>query len=172
MTGEVGDSAGVLCDDRRGAVLSEHREYRYRLWRTYDVEKPTLAWLMLNPSTADETTNDPTIRRCLGYMEDWGFGTIVVGNLFALRATDPSELRQHPNPVGPENDDHLRDICDEADKVIAAWGANGDYQDRGSEVAEMLDVDLYALGTTQDGQPVHPLYQPSDADLEVFSRGE
>jgi len=158
-----------LQDDRSSAVLSDDREYRYRLTRRWDAEKPTLAWIMLNPSTADETDDDPTIRRCLGYAEDWGYGSIVVGNLFALRATDPSELRDHPNPVGPDNDDHLRSICRGADRVIAAWGTDGDLHDRGREVVAMLDVDLEALNTTQAGHPTHPLYQPADAEPEPFA---
>jgi hypothetical protein len=157
-----------LRDDRNNAVLSDDREYRYRLTRTWDVEKPTLAFIMLNPSTADETENDPTIRRCLDYAKDWDYGSVVVGNLFALRATDPSELSGHDNPVGPENDDHLEAICDEAEQVIAAWGTDGSLQDRGREVAERLDVDLYALDTTKHGHPNHPLYQPKDADPEVY----
>lgn len=169
-----GDSSGadILRDDRQGAVLSADREYRYRLWRTWNEEKPTLAFIMLNPSTADESEDDPTIRRCLGYAEDWGYGTLIVGNLFALRATDPSELRDHPDPVGPENDRHLREICDEADKVIVAWGTDGSLNDRESEVVDLLDVDLYALNETKHGHPNHPLYQPKDAEPEVFDLGE
>lgn len=102
------------------AVLSPDREYRYRLSRTWDSEKPTLGFIMLNPSTDDESEDDPTIRRCLGYAKDWGYGSILVGNLFGLRATDPSQLREHGNPVGPENDEHLQLICTEAEMVVAA----------------------------------------------------
>ncbi|MFC4553615.1 MULTISPECIES: DUF1643 domain-containing protein [Halorussus] len=157
-----------LQDTRSRAVLSDDREYRYRLTRTWDVNKPTLAFIMLNPSTADETDDDPTIRRCLGYAKDWGYGSLVVGNLFAYRATKPRELHDHPNPVGPENDDHLRAICDDAEMVVAAWGTDGSLQNRGREVAALLDADLYALNTTKDGHPNHPLYQPKDAEPEEF----
>lgn len=161
-------ASDLLRDDRSGAVLSDDREYRYRLRRTWDTEKPTLAWIMLNPSTADETEDDPTIRRCLGFAESWGFGSLVVGNLFALRATDPDHLREHPAPVGPENDRHLREICDAAEQVVAAWGTNGAYRGRGVEVVGMLDADLFALDTTKDGHPVHPLYQPADTEPERY----
>lgn len=154
----------LLRDDRTGAVLDTDREYRYRLWRTWDVEKPTAAFIMLNPSTADEDENDPTIRRCINYAKDWGYGTLEVVNLFALRATDPSELQDHTAPIGGANDVHLRKVCDEAEIVVGAWGANGSLHGRGREVAEMLDVQLHALDTTKDGHPVHPLYQPADAD--------
>lgn len=168
-----GLSAGtshVLADNRKGAEFSEGRAYRYKLWRLLDISKPWLAFIMLNPSTADETEDDPTIRRCIGYAKDWGYGMLLVGNLFALRATDPSELREHPNPVGSKNDGYLRSICGEAEKTIVAWGANGDFMGREKEVAEVLsDYDLYALDTTKDGHPVHPLYQPADAEPERWS---
>lgn len=163
------ERSGLLADDRHGAVLDEDREYRYSLTRTWDAEKPTLAWIMINPSTADETEDDPTIRRCIGFAEDWGYGSIEVANLFALRATDPDELREHLAPVGEENDAHLRRVCDRAEMVVAAWGANGGLQGRAAEVAQLLDTDLHALDTTKDGHPVHPLYQPSDADPEAWN---
>lgn len=158
----------ILRDDRTGADLSDDREYRYRLWRTWDAEMPTVAFVMLNPSTADESEDDPTIRRCIGFAKEWGYGTLVVGNLFAYRATDPSELRDHPDPVGPENDERLSRIVDEADKVVVAWGNHGEFQGRGDEVTALLDADLYALDITKRSQPVHPLYQPADAELVPF----
>ncbi len=158
-------------DARTSAVLSDDRTYRYRLRRTWDDEKPTVAFLMLNPSTADETEDDPTIRRCIGYAKRWGYGTLLVGNLFALRASNPAQLAEHPDPVGPENDEYLRSICSDDPLVVAAWGQNGTLDARGREVAALLDVELFALETTKDGHPVHPLYQPLDADLERFEYG-
>lgn len=163
--------ADRLRDDRSDAILSSNREYRYRLSRRWDATKQTLAFIMLNPSTADESEDDPTVRRCLGYAKDWGYGELVVGNLFALRATDPSELREHPDPVGPENRNHLQSICEDAEMVIAAWGTDGALQNRGPEVVNMLDADLYALNTTKEGHPNHPLYQPKDAEPEPFDYG-
>ncbi|MFB1066460.1 DUF1643 domain-containing protein [Natrinema sp. H-ect4] len=159
----------LLQDNRSDAVLSDCGEYRYRLSRTWDVEKPTLAWLMLNPSTADASEDDPTIRRCINFAKGWGYGSLVVVNLFALRTPDPSNLRDHPDPVGPENDEHLRDVCEQAEKVVAAWGANGSFNDRALEVAEALESELFALDTTKDGHPVHPLYQPADAEPEQWT---
>ena len=123
---------------------------------------------MLNPSTADESEDDNTIRRCLGYAKDWGYGSLLVGNLFALRATDPSQLRDHPTPIGPNNDEHLRSICDEVAMTVAAWGTDGSLDGRGVEVVKMLDTNLYALNTTKAGHPNHPLYQPKDAEPELF----
>lgn len=159
----------VLRDDRRGALLSDDREYRYRLWRTWDAQKPVLTWILLNPSTADETDDDSTLRRCIGYAKDWGYGGVVLGNLFALRSKHPEDLREHPDPVGPRNDEHLRAIAAEADRTVAAWGAHGDLKDRADEVAGLLDVDLYAIGTTKDGHPLHPLYKSADLKPERWS---
>lgn len=162
------EQSALLRDDRNGATLDKDREYRYRLWRTWDVEGPTVAFVMLNPSTADENEDDPTLRRCLNYAKEWGYGRLEVVNLFALRATDPDELRKHEAPIGGANDVHLCQVCESAEKVVAAWGANGSLLERGREVAEMLDSNLYALGTTKGGHPIHPLYQPSDAEPELW----
>lgn len=160
---------GLLEDNRSDAVISDCGEYRYRLSRTWHTEKPTVAFLMLNPSTADATEDDPTIRRCRGFAKDWGYGSLVVANLFALRTSDPSNLRGHSDPVGPKNDKHLQNVCEQAEKVVAAWGANGSFNSRAIEVAETLESDLYALDTTKDGHPVHPLYQPADAEPVEWS---
>jgi hypothetical protein len=110
------------------------------------------------PSTADATADDPTIRRCIGYARRWGYGMLLVGNLFALRSTDPRQLYDHPEPVGPDNDASLHEIVSNAERTIAAWGTHGTLHGRGYEVTEQLDVTLYALDTTQDGHPNHPLY--------------
>lgn len=165
----MSNSNRILQDNRRGAEFDSDRVYRYKLWREWGADKRTLAFVMLNPSTADETEDDPTIRRCVNFAEDWGFGRLEVANLFALRATNPAELREHPEPVGPVNDTYLQDICDRAGKVIVAWGTKGSLMNRGREVVDMLDETLYALETTKEGHPNHPLYQPADAEPEVFT---
>lgn len=167
-----GGSMPLSEDNRRGAAFDTERGYRYRLWRHWEVEKPTVAFVMLNPSTADEADDDPTLRRCIGFAKDWGYGGLEVANLFALRATDPNELADHPNPIGGANDQYLKKVCRRADLVVAAWGARGGLQDRASEVAELLDADLHALDTTKAGHPVHPLYQPADAEPEPWSAAE
>jgi hypothetical protein len=158
----------MASDMSTSAVLSDEREYRYQLLRSWDSEKPTLVFIMLNPSTADEIKDDPTIRRCVGYAEDWGFGKLIVGNLYAYRTSDPEELNKIENPIGPKNDKYLKDICDKADKVLVAWGANEAVENREVEVAEFLDSELYALNTTKHGHPNHPLYQPKDIEPEVW----
>lgn len=159
----------LLGDNRKGALFDESGVYRYRLWRLWDASKPPIGFIMLNPSTADESELDPTCRRCKGYAQQWGFGKMIIGNIFALRATDPSELYEHPDPIGPKNDQHLLDIEKKCDGVIAAWGTHGELMDRGDEVVELLDSQLFALDTTKDGYPNHPLYLPKDIEPEPYN---
>jgi len=164
-----------LEDNRNDAILSDDRDYRYRLTRKWDADKPTAAWIMLNPSTADEDEDDPTIRRCINFAKDWGYGSILVGNLFALRATDPDEVERQANPIGEQNDSHLQGIARNAEKVVAAWGATYDMglgAVRRPYVTTLLKKEtgtVYALDTTKDGHPAHPLYQPSDKTLSVYA---
>jgi hypothetical protein len=141
------------------AVISDCGAYRYRLERQWNPDLPKVAFIMLNPSTADASHDDPTIRRCINFAKSWGCGSLVVGNLFALRSTDPKALYSHTDPIGPENDRQLLSIARSVRKIICAWGAQGAYLDRGLEVASRLEFfNLEALRTTTDGHPGHPLY--------------
>jgi hypothetical protein len=113
----------------------------------------------LNPSTADEVHDDPTIRRCVGYARGWGFGGLVVTNLFAWRSTDPAALREVEDPVGPGNDAVLIDEAASACIVLVGWGALGGLGSRGSAVRRLLgDRGVFCLGITKGGEPRHPLY--------------
>ena len=105
----------------RRAVLSECGSYRYALTREW-ADGKCVAWLMLNPSTADADIDDPTIRRCIGFARQWGYGRLVVVNLFALRATDPRVLVRNADPVGSKNDFYIAKAMKEAQEVICAWG--------------------------------------------------
>jgi len=163
------DLFGTLTDaDRGGAVISPCGLYRYRLTRTWDRELRPAAFVMLNPSTADATVDDPTIRRCVGFAKREGCGGIVVVNLFALRSTDPAGLLAAADPVGPDNDRHIREAAEQCHPVIAAWGAHGDHDLRNLHVRDMLgeiSVGVMCLGTTKGGHPRHPLYVKGDAPL-------
>ncbi|PND29022.1 DUF1643 domain-containing protein [Sinorhizobium sp. M4_45] len=156
-------------ETKSSAVISECDAYRYRLERHWDGEKAKVAFLMLNPSTADASQDDPTIRRCIGFAKAWGFGGLIVGNLFALRSTDPKALYDHPDPIGPDNDQHILAIAKSARKIVCAWGTHGSLHDRGREVAERLEFfDLVALKITADGQPGHPLYLAADTQPRSY----
>lgn len=144
---------------KTSAILSACGAYRYRLERSWNDDLPAVAFIMLNPSTADALQDDPTIRRCIGFAKSWGFGSLIVGNLFALRSTSPAALYYNPFPIGPDNNAHLREIAIRASLVVCAWGNHGLFQERGRYVAEMLNHgNLAALKVTGKGQPGHPLY--------------
>jgi hypothetical protein len=144
----------------RCAELSPCGRYRYRLSRTWS-DRPPVTFVMLNPSTADATSDDPTIRRCTGYAQNWGYGGLIVVNLYALRATDPDELWRVEDPIGPVNDDHLREAFGVGGPIVAAWGCHG----RPSRIDTVLSYapTLTALALTKSGQPGHPLYLPAAA---------
>lgn len=156
------------------AVLSECGKYRYRLSRRWG-DGATCMFIMLNPSTADATEDDPTIRRCIAYAKSWGYGELVVTNLFAFRATNPLDMKAACDPIGPDNRRHIQEACQyvqpitapehECGEVVCAWGAHGSYMDQGNTVLGWLaDVPINpcALALTKDGQPRHPLYLKGD----------
>lgn len=148
-----------------GAEFSPDGVYRYRLWREWDASLPRCAFVMLNPSTADASQNDPTIRRCIGYATRWGYGALDVVNLFGYRATNPRELRTALDPVGPGNDEAILWAARVCRTVFAAWGVHGAFRGRDRYVEQLLaeqSIGIYALGLTKDGHPRHPLYLPSD----------
>ncbi len=154
------------------ARFSDDRVYRYRLERRVS-PTPTgcVCFILLNPSTADETQDDPTIRRCMGYCKAWGYSRLVVVNLFAYRSTDPRELHHAPDPYGPENGREIFLAAQAADLVVGGWGNHGRYWNSGRNIVEMLrhrKVAVHALGLTKQGEPVHPLYQRADLKAGVL----
>lgn len=157
----------------RGAHFSRDRRYRYRLWRRWDPSLPIVAFCMLNPSTADESTDDPTIRRCIGFARSWGYGGLEVVNLFALRATDPRELRLARDPIGCLNDAYVLDAAARSAAIVIAWGAHGVFRARGAAALELLSprAQLLALGWTKAGEPRHPLYLRRDVRPAVVGSG-
>lgn len=165
MSGNLLEGMGVDT-----AEFSPCRLYRYALWRVLDPAKPPVMFVGLNPSTADETRNDPTVRRCIGFARSWGFGTLIMSNIFAFRATDPRDMRAVDDPVGPENDRVLLELARGAKRIVAAWGVHGQHRGRGSIVAHLLQpFGLLCLGVTKDGHPRHPLMLRKDALPVSFS---
>jgi len=152
----------------KNATISDCRKYRYALSRTWDDKMRTVLFIALNPSTADEINDDPTIRRCINYAKNWGFGSILVANLFAYRTTNPAILRYVNNPVGNDNDQHILDLSKKAHIIVAAWGNEGSLFNRDKEVARLIP-NLMCLKVNKSGQPTHPLYQKKDKELIRFN---
>jgi len=128
--------------------------------------------VMLNPSTADAERNDPTIRRCIAFAARERFGGVEIFNLFAFRATAPAVLKAASDPVGPDNDHHLRDLFARHRTILAAWGAHGAHRGRAEAILRLaagLGVTLTCLGRTAQGQPRHPLYVKGDSALLPFA---
>ena len=147
-------------DAASAAIYSPDSRYRYALTRDWAPGHKVL-FVMLNPSTATEMQNDPTVERCERRARALGFGGFAVANIFAFRATDPRVMRAASDPVGPANDATILDLAAKADRIVCAWGSHGAHLDRGAKVEALLRVtrnDLYHLGLTKAGQPRHPLY--------------
>ena len=154
--------------EARLALFDPARTYRYLLEHRWGTAAP-MVFVMLNPSTADATRDDPTLRRCLRFARRDGRGGLIVVNLFALRATDPAALAAHPDPVGPDNDQILCAAIGRGTPVIAAWGTHGALHARDQAVLRLLaPARLSCLGRTAHGQPRHPLYQPADTPLTDY----
>ena len=154
-----------------GARFSPCRTWRYTLWRQWTPSRPRIAFIGLNPSTADETHDDPTVRRCIGFARRWGFGGMEMLNIFAFRSTNPRLLRTVPDPVGPGNRAALRRTCRRSAMIVVCWGGWGRLFDRGEAVIDLLgDLPLRCLGVTKDGHPKHPLYLSSETLAIRFQR--
>ncbi len=152
-----------------GAVISG--EFRYLLWRRVsELGSRRIAFVMLNPSTADALQDDPTLRRCISFSRAWGFSMLLVCNLFALRRSRPVALLQVDDPVGTDNDAWLSIVVSSVDTIVAAWGAAAIAERRSIAVLSLLGTkhDVQTLGYTASGAPRHPLYVPSSVGLVPY----
>ncbi|SFR14278.1 DUF1643 domain-containing protein [Poseidonocella sedimentorum] len=159
-------------DAKSTAVYSPCERYRYSLTRIWDPAGRRALFVMLNPSTATEVQNDPTVERCERRARALGFGSFTVTNIFAWRDTDPRAMRAAADPVGPDNDAAILAACAEADQIIAAWGTHGAHLGRGPAVAALLaghGAPVHHLGLTRDGHPKHPLYIGYSVQPEPWS---
>lgn len=147
---------------KKHATISKCGQYRYWLERSWaETGRGFVNFIMLNPSTADAEQDDPTIRKCIGFAQRWGYDGMHVVNLFALRSTNPEALYSHHDPCGPDNDHFIQAGVLSAEKSIIAWGAHGKIMGRAEKVMEMLDPSrTEALAHNEDGSPRHPLYVP------------
>lgn len=155
------------------AVYSPCEKYRYMLTRTWEPQGRKALFIMLNPSTATEVQNDPTVERCERRARTLGFGAFRVTNIFAWRDTDPRNMRAAKDPTGPENDAAIVQSCGWADQIICGWGTHGEHNNRGPEVAMLLEKTgkpLFHLGLTKAGHPKHPLYIAYATKPELWDR--
>lgn len=162
-----------LLSEKRETVFSPCRKYRYRLRQIWDPSLPLVCFLMLNPSTADEIKNDPTVerveRRCRKIA---GCGGMEVVNIFAFRSTAPDVMKTQPDPVGPNNDMHILEATRSAMMVVCAWGRHGQHMGRGNHVLQMLhdnNIPTFCLKVNSDGYPAHPLYIGYDIEPMPFT---
>lgn len=148
----------------KGAIISPCKRYRYQLersWSKRPSRNSTVVFVGLNPSTADATHDDPTIRKCIAYAQAWQFKKLVMVNLFGWRATNPKELLTAKNPVGRLNDKHLDEAILRCALVIACWGEHGAILSRSDDLRTRYPSGLMCLRTNQSGEPTHPLYLPA-----------
>jgi hypothetical protein len=156
-----------------GAVFSRCRRWRYLLWRRWDARLPVANFLMLNPSTADEFKLDPSCTRARLYAERWGYGALIVTNLFGWRATEPADMKAARDPVGRGNDRAILRAALESAIVVCAWGNHGAHHGRSTSVRELLQeagIALHALRVNGDGEPAHPLYLPATLKPRYLTR--
>jgi hypothetical protein len=147
---------------KRDAEFSSCGSYRYSLSRIWDESLPAVLFIMLNPSSADGTKDDPSIRRCISYAKDWGFGSLFVGNLFALKSTKPTGLLESTNPEGPENLKYLLKLSSHCKMIVCAWGNGTILKKLSANSPKNLNRKLHCLKLSLDGIPCHPLYLPKD----------
>ena len=144
------------------ATYSDCERYRFDLTRVWDPAGGRVTFAMLNPSTATEVANDPTVERCERRARALGYGAFRVVNIFAWRATDPREMRAQADPVGnPWNDAAIVAAAEWAEATVCAWGTHGAHLDRGPQVERLLRATgrpLFHLGLSKAGHPKHPLY--------------
>ena len=151
-----------------GANFSKDLRYRYLLWRKWNVDLPMINFIGLNPSTANATDDDPTMRRCISFAKEWGYGGFYMTNLFAYRTPYPTDLLKAKNPVGKENDKWIKKIYKKVDKVVLAWGTKGNFLGRDNQILNKVQDKAFCLGYTKEGFPRHPLYVKSGTTLKKF----
>jgi hypothetical protein len=154
---------------KKSAVFSNDRKYRYSLSRIWAKNKGSALFVCLNPSTANEHIDDPTITRCIRFAASWGYGGMVMVNLYAYRSTDPSKLAFTSNPIGVDNDLHIKRESRLAKITIAAWGTAGEHSMRVYQVIPLLK-NIHYLALTKDCYPKHPLYLKKDLKPIPFKK--
>jgi hypothetical protein len=163
-------SAQRILDQPEGALFSKDRKKRYLLWRRFNTGDRYLHFIMLNPSNADESFNDPTITRCINFAREWNYDGMLVTNLFSYRTPYPDELKTNETNLSRQNKQMIEFAMQHATKTICAWGNHGRIHHRSKKLMASLNANtLYCFDINQNGEPKHPLYVRKDADLIVFN---
>lgn len=150
-------------------ILEQNKKtYRYELTRIFDESKPIIILIGLNPSTANDKENDPTILKCISYAKNWNCGGFIMVNLFAFQATKPKDLLKEENPIGADNDKYIKAAILKREKIVCCWGKLGTYKGRGAEVLKLIDKP-YCLYKLKNGQPAHPLYKNPKLELKLYN---
>jgi len=159
----------------KNAVFDKDKIYRYSLIRKWNNNGIKIVWIMLNPSTADENIDDPTIRRCIGFSKIWGAGEMEIVNLFAYRSTSPKKLYTYTDPIGKDNDLFILNSVKKANKIIIAWGTHGSLDKRSEYIMFNLlknyHKKIFFLKKLKDGEPGHPLYIKYTQELNYYENG-
>ncbi len=159
-------------DSHVECVFSPCRKWRYtlpRMWKYFkSTPYKTIMFIGLNPSTADEVKDDPTVRRCIQYAKDWGYDGMYMMNIFAWRDTDPKGMKLQEDPIGVDNDNWLKTISERCEQVVFAWGTHGSHKLRATDVIKMFP-NAYCLGKNKDGSPKHPLYLKKNLKLIKYN---
>lgn len=143
-----------------GAIFSDCRKYRYDLWRVWDKSKSCVVFIGLNPSTANEIENSPTLNKCVAYAKRFEFGGLHMINLFAYIATNPKDMLIADDPIGIDNNRWISQICNNRD-TIAVWSNHGKHRNRDVDVKKLI-ANLKCLKINKNGTPAHPLYLSKD----------
>ena len=155
-------------DTTKGAFIIG--EYRYTLWRTWDESQPRVLFVLLNPSTADAYQDDNTLRKCIGFAQNWSYGSLEVVNLFAFRTKHPTHLRAVADPIGLLNDLYIRKAVARSTLIVCGWGIHGSLYYRDKAVLQLFaEREVYCLGTTKEGFPRHPLPAPYSSSLVGYN---
>ena len=149
---------------KKSAVFSNCRKYRYSLTRSWNSADGYVLFIGLNPSIADETINDPTLTRCINFAKDWGYGGLIMVNLFAYMSTYPTDLKKVKLPIGNNNNKHILKNHQKSQLTVAAWGNDGHFLKRDKEILKIISNPM-CLNINKSGQPSHPLYQKKDQEL-------
>jgi hypothetical protein len=152
----------------KSAVFSSCRKYRYSLTRSWNSADGYVLFIGLNPSIADEMVDDPSLKRCINFAKDWGYGGLIMVNLFAYMATYPSELKKATLPIGKENNKHILNGYQKSQLTVIAWGNDGYLLGRDKEVLAIIENPM-CLNINKSGQPAHPLYQKKSQELINFN---